>query len=112
MKLFRFATIAVVIGGAAFLLWFRYTVSAPGGTDTALRRFVIASGEGVNVISKNLKGEELIRSSFAFETYLWWKNLESRLIAGEYDLKPSFSIRELTRILVSGETVSRERDIT
>ncbi len=112
MKLFRLTIIVIVCAGIVTLFWFRYTVSTPGGVDTASRRFVIASGEGVNVISRNLKREGLIRSSFVFETYLWWKNLEGRLIAGEYDLKPSFSIRDVTRIFVSGETVSRERDIT
>lgn len=110
-NIFR-SIIFIICAGIASLLWFRYTVNAPAGNDTSPRRFVIATGEGVNTISRNLKQEGLIRNSFAFETYLWWKNFESRLIAGEYDLKPSLSIRDLTRVLVAGETISRERDIT
>ena len=112
MKFFRLAIITIVIVGIASFLWFRHTVNTQAGSDTTPRHFVIASGEGVNAISRNLKSAGLIRNSFAFETYLWWKNLEGRLIAGEYDIKSSFSIRELTRTLVAGETISRERDIT
>lgn len=112
MKIIRYTIIVVACVGIASLLWFRHTVNVPAGNDTTPHRFVIASGEGVNAISRNLKSAGLIRNSFVFETYLWWKKLEGRLIAGEYDLKPSLSIRELTRVLVAGDTVSRERDIT
>ncbi len=112
MKLFRIFIFVAIVAGVASLFWFRYTIGVPAGNDAALRRFVIASGEGVNAISRNLKSTGLIRNSFVFETYLWFRNLEGRLIAGEYELKPSFSIRELTRVFVAGETVSRERDIT
>lgn len=112
MKFLRQTIILLIVVGAVSLLWFRYTINAPASTNTEPRRFVIATGEGVNAISRNLKGAGLIRNSFAFETYLWWKNLEGKLIAGEYDLKSSFSIRELTRVLVAGDTISRERDIT
>ncbi|MDO8582136.1 MAG: endolytic transglycosylase MltG [bacterium] len=112
MKIIRYAIVVVICAGAVGFLWFRHTVSAPAGSDTTPRRFVIVSGEGVNAISRNLKTAGLIRNSLAFETYLWWKGIEGRLIAGEYDLNPSLSIRDLTRVLVAGETISRERDIT
>ncbi len=112
MKIIRYAIVIVVLVGASSLFWFRYTINAPSGNDVTPRRFVIASGEGVNAISRNLKTAGFIRNSFVFETYLWWKGIEGRLIAGEYDLNPSFSIRDLTKVLVAGETVSRERDIT
>lgn len=112
MKRIRRVIIVCILVGIVSALWFRHTVSAPAGDDATPRRFIITSGEGVNAISRNLKTAGFIRNAFVFETYLWWKGLEGRLIAGEYDLKSSFSIRELTRVLVAGETISRERDIT
>lgn len=120
MRYIRRASVVLVVSIIFGFFWFRYTLNAPAcpasdcgaGTNITPRHFVIATGEGVNTISRNLKTAGLIRNAFVFETYLWWKNLEGRLIAGDYDLKPSLSIRALTRVLVAGETVSRERDIT
>lgn len=96
------------IGG----FWFVRTIANPVSNDATVHRFVIVEGEGVNAISRNLKREGLIKNSFAFETYVWLKDQERSLIAGVYELRPTMSIRDVTRKLVIGDTVSRERDIT
>lgn len=97
-----------VVGG----FWFLRAIALPVSDDQTVYRFAIEKGEGVNEISAHLDREGLLRSPFAFETYVWFRDLERKMIAGVYDLRPSLSIRELTRLLTTGETISRERTIT
>lgn len=98
--------------GLAAAAWFVLALVRPAGADDTTRLFTIVPGQGVNEISRNLSEAGLVRSPLAFETYLWLRNLEGRLIAGEYELRPSLSAVALTNLLTSGAALSRERTIT
>jgi len=78
----------------------------PGGEKIIM----IKEGQGANEISSLLFREGLVKNKFIFEIYLWLKNLEDKLQAGEYRLKSGMSIKELVNILVKG-IGSREREI-
>ena len=65
------------------------------------KEFTITKGENVNQISQNLLEQGLIKSKFAFKSYLYIKKLETSVQAGTYLLTP-MSIVEIVEILVSG----------
>ena len=75
------------------------------------KTFTIAEGQGVNVISHNLKQAGLIDNSFVFETYLWLKKSENKILAGEHALSDNWSLRQLVIALVSGNSIENERMI-
>ncbi|MBI4091013.1 MAG: endolytic transglycosylase MltG [Candidatus Komeilibacteria bacterium] len=102
-RLFLFCLILVM----GSLVWFVAQFRAPEaeGRDVT---FEVRPGQDVSTISKNLKDEGLIRSSFAFETYIWFKRLEQKMQAGTYRLSTGDTVLKLTRILSTG--ADREAD--
>lgn len=74
--------------------------------------FVISEGEGVKKIGRNLVAEKLIKSQFYFEVYVWHKGLEKKFQAGKYGLNTAMNIKDVVRILTSGEVILDETSIT
>ncbi|NQU83151.1 MAG: endolytic transglycosylase MltG [Parcubacteria group bacterium] len=73
--------------------------------------FVIESGEGVNQISQNLKDQDLIKSMFVFESYIWWKGLGKKFMAGNFELKKGMSASKIVKILTNKPSQD-EKEIT
>ena len=73
--------------------------------------FTIEEGQGVNGISQNLKEQNLIKSKFIFETYIWLRDLESEFKAGDHALTADMSIREVANNLISLQSITKERTI-
>lgn len=73
--------------------------------------FVIEKGEGLKIISHNLKKENLIISQDYFEIYVRLSKLDNKLQAGEYLLNPSMSIKEIAKKLSEGLSLSQEKEI-
>jgi UPF0755 protein len=107
-----FIAILVLIILMVFIGWlFKMVfISQTGSNQTKI--FVIEEGQGVNQISQNLKKQGLLNNSFVFETYLWARNLENKLQAGEHKLNDTWSIRRLVNALISGHAIENEQDIT
>ncbi len=74
--------------------------------------FVVSQGEGVKKIGRNLVAKKLIKSQFYFEVYVWQKKLEKKFQAGKYELSTAMNIKDVVRILTSGEVVFDETNIT
>ncbi|MBT6691437.1 endolytic transglycosylase MltG [Candidatus Parcubacteria bacterium] len=91
----------ILLVGVVISLWF-LTVVISGNDLNEQDSFVIESGQGVNQISENLHKESLIKNKFVFETWLWLKKSESRVVAGVYSLPDNLSIRQLANMLVAG----------
>jgi UPF0755 protein len=68
---------------------------------TAVQKFVIRTGEGVNQISQHLYEQGLLRSRLVFETYVWYQEMEKKFIAGEYLIEPGLNSYELGQLLTS-----------
>jgi len=98
----------VVVGE---FIYFLNQISMPVSAKAEEKFFIIESGQGVHAISDNLKKEGLIRNSLVFETYLWLKKYGNSLQAGEYSIPQNLNMVDLTRVLVSGEALSKERVI-
>lgn len=99
--------IAVLIAGYAFKMIF---LEQKG--DGNEKVFIIESGQGVNQISQNLYDQDLIDNMFIFETWVWLKKSEEKMIAGEHKLIDTWSMNQLINVLTSGQTVEKEKEIT
>ncbi len=98
--------IAVLIAGWLFKIVF---ISQEGSGVS--KTFVIKAGSGVNQISRDLKKDGLIDNSFVFETYVWLKKAEGKILAGEHEIKDTWSLRQLTNALTSGNALDNELNI-
>lgn len=109
MKKFSLFVILIAIILTAGWVFKVVYISQSGSGIT--KSFTIESGEGVHAISRNLKQAGLIDNSFIFETYLWWKKAGTRILAGEHTIKDTWSIRQLTNYLISGNALTNEAQI-
>jgi len=110
LKKLIYLVIGLIVIGLIFLLYLLIVVSMPNSDSDQAVFFQIESGQGVNEISQQLKNYQLIKNTFAFETYLWIKRMESSLKAGDYQLAKNLTIKEVTEALVGGPN-SNERTI-
>lgn len=102
------AIIAAVVGAK---MWYD-TQLQPVSNDpnSPLVRVAIESGTTPEQIGKLLEDKKVIRSAFAFGIYTKSKNVEGKLQAGGYNIRPSDSMAEIVDHLVAGRT--DEFDVT
>lgn len=91
--------------------YYNFIINTPSSAKADVKNFIIASGEGVNQISRNLYDQKLIKSMFFFETYVWLEKIQANFLAGEYILNTQMNIKEVTEILTSGKVVNKEKNI-
>ncbi|MEK9129791.1 MAG: endolytic transglycosylase MltG [Patescibacteria group bacterium] len=101
----------VILFAGIYTVNYYYQISTPSQKNTEKKIFIIKQGEGVNKISQNLKDENLIRSMWNFEVYVWQKKLGKKMQAGEYFLSPDMNIKEITQILVLGKIIPNQKTI-
>ncbi len=70
--------------------------------------FRVEQGNGLTIIASNLKQKELISSKLLFNSYIFIKNEQSLLQAGDYGLSPLMSISEIAQKIVEGETTNNK----
>lgn len=87
-----------IVGG---LIWYVAQFRAPEsqGRDVT---FEILPGQSVNTISAHLKEKGLIRSSFAFETFVWLAKAEEKMQAGTYHFSTHDDLFKLANTLITG----------
>jgi len=105
VKKFIFKLILIFL--VVLLAWFFIIVNSNNGLSKN-KTFLVQDGQGVNQISNGLYNDNLIKSKFVFESWLWIKQAESKLIAGVYDIPAGVSIRQLTNLLILGPQDSQE----
>ncbi len=94
-----FKLIQVIIFVAVIWLIF---IFFNGNGQVEDQAFIIASGQGVNQISRNLYSAGLIKNKLVFETWVWLKKAEGKIVAGSYTIPADISIKGLTELLLSG----------
>lgn len=104
-----FAILCILV---TFGLYLMSQLAAPAGRGVDLVSIEISSGDTVEVVSKNLKKANLIRSSFWFETWVAASNNEKRIMAGNYKLPQNISILNLTRMITGGVDASADVKLT
>ena len=101
MKRF-FIIYTVLIGAAIGVFWlFGQTYTAEYQTDATIA-FVVQEQQGVWDIASNLSQDDLIGSRPSFLLYSVLAGKFSAFKPGTYFLSPSFSIRDIVRVLTGG----------
>lgn len=100
LKLFLVFVVVLVV-------WFFIIVISGNGLNKN-KTFVIQDGQGVNQISRELYNDNIIKSKFVFESWLWLNQEESKVIAGVYNIPANISIRQLAHLLIAGPQDKQE----
>lgn len=70
--------------------------------------FTIKKGDSVEIISKNLKNQGLIRNETFFKMFILFKGISRNLQAGSYALSPSMNISDFARLFFEGEAIGEK----
>lgn len=73
--------------------------------------FIVQNGHGIKQIASDLLNQNIIKSKFWFEVYVWQTKNEKKIQAGEYILNSRYSIKKVVEIFVNGDTVNQEKTI-
>lgn len=105
MKKFNliFIPILLVAVLAVFFLWWRWA-NLPFDEQYSLagQTFVVKKGESLSSVAFRLQDEGLIRSGAAFKLLGRMQDLEDKIQAGSFRLKPSQSLEEIIDFLTQG----------
>ncbi|MAG44391.1 hypothetical protein CL633_00700 [bacterium] len=99
----------LIIAPFLFFGFLEYQIFMPKQKQGAEVHFVVESGQSASQIGEALDSLDLIRNSFYFETYIWQKELETALQAGEYVLSPNMNIPKLVSIITGGNTLPSDK---
>ncbi len=106
-KLWLLIFIVVAIYG-----FYLYEINSAAGKSAAENVFIVNQGDGAKIIANNLKQAGLIRSANFFTLYVWLNKKQAELLAGEYSLNQTMSIKKIVSTISSGQAQSREKEIT
>lgn len=70
------------------------------------KNVIIAAGSSTSKIADTLLEEKLINSSFFYRLYIRVNSFDGKLKAGDYELSPSMSMKEITDNLLKGQIKS------
>lgn len=101
MKKFLIAVFLVVLALGLGGVWF-YQNTRPVETTRTDKSFLIVKGTSASQIGANLEKAGLIRSALVFKLYLKFTGAPKKILAGDYNLSPGFSLFELLRQLLKG----------
>ncbi len=98
-----FIPILLVAVLAVFFLWWRWA-NLPFDEQYSLagQTFVVKKGESLSSVAFRLQDEGLIRSGAAFKLLGRMQDLEDKIQAGSFRLKPSQSLEEIIDFLTQG----------
>lgn len=98
--------IAVIVilaaGGYGIKGWYNRNLAAVSSSHQ-VTNFTITIGESLHQIATNLKQDNLIRSSAAFEAYVRGRGAYAKMQAGTYALSPSMSTPQIVGKLIKGD---------
>jgi len=97
-----FSTIFILFLGLFFLWQGIYLPKSSALVEEKL--FLVEKGQSLFQIGENLEKEGLIKNKFFFDFYLFLKEAQKKLQAGEYLISPSESIAEVAKKIISGDT--------
>ncbi|HLD28305.1 MAG TPA: endolytic transglycosylase MltG [Patescibacteria group bacterium] len=111
MKTIKSIIILIIILAIILTVYFLLTISSPAGQESNLIYFRVESGQSVNEISANLKDQNLINNKLIFETYIWLKKSETKVLAGTHKLSSNMTVREVVETLTTGGSIDNEQTI-
>lgn len=106
--LFSVAILLLSTGAYGYYqIYFPFDKSAESSQE-----FVVEKGDGLIEIANHLKAENLIRSPFWFQFYVWRQKQDTSLQAGRYALGQSFNIPQIVGMLTIGKIIPSEIQVT
>jgi UPF0755 protein len=96
------AVLLVSLCGIAGAAVYTFQLLSPRVETAESQGFVVANGEGLAHIARNLEDAGLVRSGTATKWLARMRNLQGKLKAGEYELSASMSSQEIIQRLASG----------
>lgn len=78
------------------------------GSGSKSISFTIVAGDSVKKVAAELKKENLIRSQYWFEVWVWIARKEQKFVTGEYYLPQNVNIINLVNLLTGGTKPSNE----
>jgi UPF0755 protein len=87
-------------------------INKPVNLNGETVEFSIETGDSVEKISKNLEKLGLINSARHFKTYVWLRDYSVKLQAGTFAVSPAMPVKEIVKVLVTGESVNKEKEVT
>lgn len=99
-------TCLLVVAGATLFWYVLHEYRSPGPLEHAAV-VTVPKGAGVAEIAARLKAEDIIRSARVFELGVRFDGDGAVLQAGEYELPPSISARDIAQMLRAGEVLVR-----
>lgn len=103
------AALVLLMGVAAFggIKWFGNYLDAPGPLQQEKIVF-IAPGTGVRAMAEQLKSESVITEPYAFLAAVKLWDIGTKMKAGEYELQPGITLRQVIGKLASGDVFRRD----
>lgn len=95
----------IILTVGLFVSW--QFVARAGSVSKSIS-FTIVTGESVKTIGAELKKDNLIRSQYWFEVWVWLTGKEQKFITGEYYLPQNINIINLVNLLTGGVKPSNE----
>ncbi len=69
--------------------------------------FAVSSGQSAKEISENLQNQGLIKYSFLFRAYVFFRGEANGLQAGDYELSTAMAIPEIAEKIASGNRIKK-----
>lgn len=107
-KIFFLISILCFLAVVWFLYSKIYTAQAQTGVEKV--KFEVREGESVAALTERLESEQIIRSAWLFKKYLRWKNLDTKINIGEFEVSSPITLARVAEVL--GKPGLNEREIT
>ncbi len=108
-KLWVSVLIIILVGVviSALMVYRTYTRDLqPVSASQRAISITVPQGATVREIGQKLQDQGLIKSSWAFERYIYNQDLRSKLQAGTYSLRPNQGVKEIVIILTQGKVAT------
>jgi len=99
---FAVLLILLALVGSALLELFNFA-GTPGSSKSVEQIVTVPPGQGLKATATDLYDRGIIRSAFKFNLYARINGYDKKIKAGEYQVKPSSSPREILEMFVRGK---------
>ncbi|MCD6410764.1 endolytic transglycosylase MltG [bacterium] len=96
-----FALLLLIV---ASFLWLIFEIYSVNYYLEASKVFEVKKGEDLFTIASNLSKQNLIKNKYAFIFYVLLKNKAHLLKAGDYEILPKMSIKEIADMIIQGKS--------
>ncbi len=106
-------TLYGIIGGVLLLCgvvggWFLYSeIVTAQATDVSSLRFDVQQGESATALAERLEADRVIRSAWLFRRVLTYKQLDTDIKAGTYEVTAPITLLRVMNALASPQTAER-----